>query len=129
VIAYWVDKATSPETSSSSAPANRVSADREAVEITQNVAILGASDDRRSQVPYSVRCRELLGNAEHLLHFARRAPVEEVIIALPLSAEQHIKAIVDKPKPSPTDLRVNADNYRSAPSATPAMSPLLAIVD
>jgi Undecaprenyl-phosphate glucose phosphotransferase len=73
------------------------------------VAICGVFDDRGSRVPHSLCGCEVLGNTEDLLDFARHVQVDEVIIALPLGAEQRIKAIVDKLKSLPIDLRLSAE--------------------
>ena len=100
---------------------------------SQGLAILGVFDDRKSRIPPSVCGCDVLGNAEDLLHFAHDVQVEEVIIALPLSAERRIKAIVDRLKSLPTDLRLSvepiADKLPVRGISYAGNVPLLAVVD
>ena len=96
------------------------------------LALLGVFDDRRSRIPPSVCGCDVLGNAEDLLHFAHDVPVEEIIIALPLNAEQRIKAIVDKLKSLPTDLRLSVEPIAELPVRGISYAgnvPMLAVVD
>jgi Undecaprenyl-phosphate glucose phosphotransferase len=73
----------------------------------ESVAICGIFDDRCSRVPQSICGHEVLGNTDDLVSFARTCPIEEVIIALPLSAEYRLTEIADKLKELPADLRVS----------------------
>ncbi len=75
----------------------------------KSIAIRGVFDDRKSRVPHSVCGCDVLGNTDDLLQFARQVPVEEVIVALPLSAERRLKAIIDKLKRLPSDLRLSVE--------------------
>jgi Undecaprenyl-phosphate glucose phosphotransferase len=75
----------------------------------KSIAICGVFDDRGSRVPQSVCGYEVLGNTDDLISFAREFPIEEVMIALPLSAEARLKQIVDKLKALPADLRISAE--------------------
>jgi Undecaprenyl-phosphate glucose phosphotransferase len=74
----------------------------------KSIAIRGVFDDRTSRVPHSICGCQVLGDIDVLLQFARRVPLDEVIITLPLSAEQRLKAIVNKLKVLPADLRLSA---------------------
>jgi Undecaprenyl-phosphate glucose phosphotransferase len=74
----------------------------------KSIAIRGVFDDRISRVPPAVRGCNVLGNTDDLFRFAREFPVEEVIIALPLTAEGRLKALVGKLKVLPADLRLSA---------------------
>jgi Undecaprenyl-phosphate glucose phosphotransferase len=76
----------------------------------RSIDIIGVFDDRRSRVPHSVFGCKVLGVIDDLLDFARQVPVDEVIIALPLCAEQRIRELVDKLKRLPTDVRLSADS-------------------
>jgi Undecaprenyl-phosphate glucose phosphotransferase len=75
----------------------------------ESIYILGVFDDRKSRVPHSVCGCNVFGDTDDLLDFARQVPVDEVIIALPLRAEQRLKELVDKLKQLPADLRLSAD--------------------
>jgi Undecaprenyl-phosphate glucose phosphotransferase len=74
----------------------------------KSIAICGVFDDRRSRVPDSVCGYEVLGNTDDLVRLARRFPIDEVLIALPLGADWRLKEIFDKLKALPADLRVSA---------------------
>jgi Undecaprenyl-phosphate glucose phosphotransferase len=72
------------------------------------VKICGIFDDRKSRVPSICGC-DVLGNTDDLVHFARQVPLDDVIIALPLTAEPRLQAIVGKLKMLPADLRLSAE--------------------
>src|SRR6266446_4635797 len=99
----------------------------------KSIAIRGVFDDRVSRVPRSVSGCRVLGNIDDLLRFARQVMLEEVIIALPLSAEQRLKEIIGKLKVLPSDLRLSAESMaESFPlrgMSHLAGAPLLGIVD
>jgi Undecaprenyl-phosphate glucose phosphotransferase len=73
------------------------------------VAVLGVFDDRQTRVAIGAQDHRMLGTTDDLLQYVRHTPVDEVIIALPLSAEQRVKAIVEKLKALPVDLRLSAE--------------------
>jgi Undecaprenyl-phosphate glucose phosphotransferase len=73
------------------------------------IVVRGVFDDRRSRTPGSVSGLEVLGTTDDLLHFGRRTPIDEVIIALPLGAEQRLKVICDKLKVLATDVRLSIE--------------------
>ena len=52
----------------------------------------------------------MLGSVDDLVQFGREVPLDDVIIALPLSADRRVQVIVDKLKVLPTDLRVSAES-------------------
>jgi Undecaprenyl-phosphate glucose phosphotransferase len=74
-----------------------------------SVAIRGVFDDRGSRVPNSLCSHRVLGTTDALLSFARRAPIDEVIITLPLSADQRVKELIEKLSPLAIDLRLSAE--------------------
>lgn len=74
------------------------------------IAIHGLFDDRMSRVAHSICGHPRLGNTDDLLQFARQVPLDELIIALPLSAKKRLKAIYDKLKVLPADLRLSAES-------------------
>jgi Undecaprenyl-phosphate glucose phosphotransferase len=75
----------------------------------KTIAIRGVFDDRRSPMPRSVRGVNVLGTTDDLLNFVPRAPIDEVIIALPLDPEQPLRALCDKLKVLAVDLRLSVE--------------------
>ncbi len=72
-------------------------------------AICGVFDDRRSRLPPLVGGASISGTTDDLIRFARRNPVDEVIVALPLDAEDRLKALFDKLKGVALDLRLSVE--------------------
>ena len=72
------------------------------------VKIIGVFDDRLTRIPESLGRIPLLGTTDDLLLFARQVPVDEIIVALPLNAEQRLKTICAKLSRLPVDLRLSA---------------------
>jgi len=75
----------------------------------RSVAIRGVFDDRKSRIPGSVLGLNVLGTTDDLVRLARRVRVDEVIVALPLDAEDRLKALFWKLKGIATDLRLSVD--------------------
>jgi hypothetical protein len=75
----------------------------------KSVVISGVFDDRRSRLPGSVCGLPVRGTTDDLLNFARRAPIDEVIMALPLDAEQRLKSLCDKMKALAIDVRLSLE--------------------
>jgi Undecaprenyl-phosphate glucose phosphotransferase len=73
------------------------------------MAIRGVFDDRGSRVPDTLGSHKVLGTTDALLNFARCAPIDEVIITLPLSADQRVKELIEKLSPLAIDLRLSAE--------------------
>lgn len=73
------------------------------------VAIRGVFDDRGSRIPDELRSHRVLGTTDALLLFARQAPIDEVIITLPLSADRRVKELIEKLSPLAIDLRLSAE--------------------
>jgi Undecaprenyl-phosphate glucose phosphotransferase len=81
----------------------------------EHIDIAGVFDDRVNRVPsYVAGCR-VLGTTDDLVALTRSAPMDEIIIALPLRAEGRIADIVAKLRPLPVDLRVSIDQIGSFP--------------
>jgi Undecaprenyl-phosphate glucose phosphotransferase len=80
----------------------------------RNVEILGFFDDRRSRIAPIVCGLPLLGTTADLLSFARQKRVDEVIVALPLSADRRLKAVFDRLRRLPVDLRLSAEPIAGA---------------
>jgi Undecaprenyl-phosphate glucose phosphotransferase len=75
----------------------------------KSIVIRGVFDDRKSRLPGSVLGFNILGTTDDLVRVARRASVEEVIVALPLGAEERLKALFWKLKGIATDLRLSIE--------------------
>jgi Undecaprenyl-phosphate glucose phosphotransferase len=81
----------------------------------EHIVIAGVFDDRLNRVPsYVAGCR-VLGTTDDLVELTRTAPMDEIIIALPLRAEGRIADIVAKLRSLPVDLRVSIDQMGSFP--------------
>jgi Undecaprenyl-phosphate glucose phosphotransferase len=74
----------------------------------KSIVIQGVFDDRLSRVPDSLCGCNVVGTTDDLIRYARQVSVEQVIIALPLSAERRINTIINKLKVLPADLRLSA---------------------
>jgi len=73
------------------------------------VRIVGVFDDRKSRLAPLGPGIDLLGNTDDLLEFARKTPVDEIIVALPLNAEQRLRTLFDKLRSLPADLRLSIE--------------------
>jgi polysaccharide biosynthesis protein PslA len=80
----------------------------------RTVVIRGVFDDRKSRLPGSVCGFSVLGTTDDLLNFARRATIDEVIMALPLDAEQRLKSLCDKMKALAIDVRLSLEPLAEA---------------
>lgn len=74
-----------------------------------SVRLIGLFDDRRERVPQFVGGFPVLGTLDDLLVFARRHRVDEVVIALPWSAEGRILECLKKLRGLPCDVRLASD--------------------
>jgi Undecaprenyl-phosphate glucose phosphotransferase len=80
----------------------------------KNVVIRGVFDDRKSRLPGSVCGFSVRGTTDDLLNFARQSTIDEVIIALPLEAEQRMKSLCDKMKALAIDVRLSLEPLAEA---------------
>jgi Undecaprenyl-phosphate glucose phosphotransferase len=80
----------------------------------EQVAVIGVFDDRLTRIPQSVGGYDVLGTIDDLLTFAGQVTIDEVIVALPLMAEQRLKSIFDTLKMLPVDLRLSAETLTAA---------------
>ena len=71
--------------------------------------IVGIFDDRRSRVAARVYGTRVMGRVDDLITFARENRVDEVVIALPWSAEARISQIVHKLRVLPVEIRLASD--------------------
>jgi Undecaprenyl-phosphate glucose phosphotransferase len=75
----------------------------------KSIAVRGIFDDREPRLPSPVPSVNVMGTTDDLIRAARRIPVDEVIIALPLDAEEQLKALFWKLKGIATDLRLSIE--------------------
>ena len=71
--------------------------------------VIGLFDDRTSRVPAHIRGVPLLGTIADLPEFARRCRIDQVIIALPLSADRRIHSILARLRALDVDVSVLGD--------------------
>jgi Undecaprenyl-phosphate glucose phosphotransferase len=71
--------------------------------------VVGIFDDRSSRVLVALEETQLRGNLDALISFSRERRVDDVLIALPWSAEQRILGILEKLKPLPVRIRLCPD--------------------
>ena len=81
----------------------------------EQIAIAGVFDDRLSRVPSHIGGCRVLGTTDDLIALTRSAPIDEIIIALPLRAEGRIGDIVAKLRSLPVDLRLSIDQIGCFP--------------
>lgn len=75
----------------------------------EGVSIVGVFDDRKGRINGRICGFPVLGTTDDLQTYVRRMPVDEVIVALPITAEQRLKGLFDKLRLLPVDLRLFAD--------------------
>ncbi len=71
--------------------------------------IVGCFDDRAERIPTAVGKQPIQGDINALIQFIRDNRCEEVLIALPWSAEQRIQEIIQKIKILPVTIRLVPD--------------------
>ena len=74
-----------------------------------SVAVCGVFDDRETRLPPSICGLNILGTTDDLIRFARRNSVDEVIVALPLDAEDRLKTLFEKLKGVAFDIRLSVE--------------------
>jgi Undecaprenyl-phosphate glucose phosphotransferase len=75
----------------------------------RGVRLIGLFDDRRDRVPEYVGGFPVLGTLDDLVVFARRHRVDEVVVALPWSAEGRLLDCLKKLRALPADVRLCTD--------------------
>ncbi len=75
----------------------------------RSVRLIGLFDDRRDRVPEFVGGYPVLGTIDDLLRFAREHRVDEVVVALPWSAEGRLLECLKKLRALPCDVRLCTD--------------------
>jgi len=61
--------------------------------VESNIQLLGFIDDRKSRIPKDVHGLPILGNSQTLFEMIRRNLVDEVIVALPCTAEVRLRGL------------------------------------
>lgn len=74
-----------------------------------SVALAGVFDDRRSRVPNQIGDNPVRGTVDDLLKVVQSEPVDEVIIALPWSAESRLLELMQKLRTAPVHVRLSPD--------------------
>lgn len=82
---------------------------------TSEVIIAGIFDDRRARLPPEIEGHRIVGTTDDLISLARSLLLDDVIIALPLHAEQRIGQLVGKLRSVPVDLRLSLESVESFP--------------
>lgn len=71
--------------------------------------VVGLFDDRSTRIhPIDIQV-EFRGTTDDLLQFARKTQVDEIILALPLSAHRRLHDLFEKLRVLPTDLRLSME--------------------
>jgi Undecaprenyl-phosphate glucose phosphotransferase len=78
------------------------------------VRIAGVFDDRSTRVPAFVAGLPVVGTTDDLVIYARRFPLDEIVVALPLDSPERIEATIRKLRSLPLDLRVSLDPLTAA---------------
>jgi polysaccharide biosynthesis protein PslA len=71
--------------------------------------IVGVVDDRKSRILPLDKEINFLGSTDDLLKFAREVQIDEIVVALPLSAGERLRSLFDKLKSLPADLRLSIE--------------------
>jgi Undecaprenyl-phosphate glucose phosphotransferase len=71
--------------------------------------IIGLFDDRRTRVPDEIGGYPVLGDVDDMLDFARRNPIDQIIVALPWDAEGRLLGMMKKLRSLPVDVRLCPD--------------------
>ncbi len=74
------------------------------------IRIVGVFDDRATRIPHrSPGGHRVMGSVEDLVEFTREAEIDEIVVALPLSAQGRLQEIFRKLSSLPVDLRLSLD--------------------
>ena len=97
------------------------------------VIIRGVFDDRKSRLPGTICGFSVRGTTDDLLYFARQATIDEVIMALPLDAEQRLRSLCDKMRALAIDVRLSleplAETFKVRGLGYVGSVPVLEVVD
>lgn len=71
-----------------------------------SLELIGVFDDRKTRVPTNIDGLPVRGNVDDLLSHVRNNRVDQIIVALPWSAEARLLQVLRKLKTVPTDVRL-----------------------
>ena len=74
-----------------------------------DIELLGVFDDRSDRVADIIRGHRKMGNIDDLVSLVRRTHVDQILVALPWSAEERIVEILEKLRELPVDTRLSPD--------------------
>ena len=99
----------------------------------KSILIRGVFDDRKSRLPGSVCGLTVRGTTDDLLEFARQTRIDEVIMALPLDADERLKSLCEKMKALAIDVRLSieplAETFNVRGIGFVGTVPILEIID
>jgi Undecaprenyl-phosphate glucose phosphotransferase len=75
----------------------------------EGLRIVGVFDDRAQRVPARIAGCTKIGKVRDLPTYARYCRIDEVIVALPWSAEERVAEVLKKLRPLPVDVRLAPD--------------------
>ena len=75
--------------------------------------IVGIFDDRRSRIDFEVEGYPVLGNFEDLVRSVRKGQIQDVVIALPWSADVRLKGIIAKLRDLPVHVYLVSESIGS----------------
>ena len=93
-----------------------------------DIRVCGVFDDRGvDRASRSIAGYPNLGNLDALMQYCRRARIDMLVVALPVSAETRVLQLIKKLWVLPVDIRLAAEasklRFRPAPTRLPAPSP------
>jgi Undecaprenyl-phosphate glucose phosphotransferase len=106
-------------------------ADYIAREFDLRTRVIGFIDDRKSRVPAMVGGLPVLGNTKDLVALVREEQVDQVFVALPWSAEERLKSVLERLSMLPVHVRLAPElinfHFPARPITTIAGLPLVEI--
>ena len=75
----------------------------------ENLHVVGVFDDRASRVFHEIGGHHHAGTLDDLLRIARTERIDQILVALPWSAEERLLEIMQKLKTLPVDVRLSPD--------------------
>ncbi len=75
----------------------------------KSVKLVGVFDDRRTRVPTNIEGFPVRGNTDDLLALVREKEIDQIVVALPWSAEARILEVLRKLRTVPIDVRLSPE--------------------
>ena len=73
------------------------------------VNVVGVFDDRKDRIDPVIEGYQVLGNLRDLIAFAREHRIDDVVIALPWSADERLRVIIDRLRELPVNIHLSSD--------------------